>query len=699
MDSFHFQFGKLLKHRDNPLVGRFPGPHRALVVETNDPLGMHRVRFKCPELHDWSLKAEQCPWAVAAPDFGSKGSGRWSHPCIGDWVWIAFEKNHPYGPVWTGLATPSRRQFYPLPGVAQPTPLSVDEVGQPSVRPADYNKDYLPQDGRPMSHGWQDRYGNADIHSSVGFFPTEHAQKPAPPDVDPLQKGVFEQATAKPAVNAPDCKFMARITKYGNMSVLGDQGYWWKKEGETGEFSGSHKDDRAFEIARWRYLQRLLNEDKPAGGDQRQHLDITRAGHRFEMRDTGWAQPGPFASKSRAGEYGDPAFLSKERALDLRWMKQRTKGGWLLQAYDKGYDPENDEYYSRLLVDEIGTKSEREDVLWGNKDARWFRIMGRHFKFVIDERGTDPRRAATLEVPRGNGILLKGRRTPGTRADGEIAGDPRGFYWEFNENNTANHTTWGSPLGQAIEMNDATEYMALCVGLPTDYATTWRGIEENEFLLEPTRARDPETNAYHFVMDHENEYARFKTRAGRGRAAKVPLNPSTLADADFHQGIEMHDGSLGDGPWTELIDSQGRGLWLSRTNGIGVWRASAGKNIRIWIDDVQNNVVINNSQEGGRVRIFCAGNVEVVSSASVTVRGRNVNIKADEKIRLDVGGSFVTFMPGRIDGNVGPFGGGGEAVAEPADVRVPAAFEPSDRGRKYNVPSITVRAEVEHPTV
>jgi hypothetical protein len=397
---------------------------------------------------------------------GGKRSGRWVTPCIGDFVWIDFERGHPYGPVWTSFAVPTRRKYYPLSSVYQKSPISVNDQGDVADQPDDFNPDYLPRDGRPMSSGFQDRYGHLDIVSSVGFFPSEHDRIPPPPDFDPLQDAAFQQAQDSPAVNEPDAKYMARITKYGNIFLLGDQGYMWKKDGEAGEFTGDVVADEQFEINRWKYLQRLINEDEPNGNDQRNILALTRYGTRFELRDTGWAQPGPVPSKSRADEYGDPTHLSKEENNDFRWAKLRTKGGWLLQAYDKGFDPQDDDFIKRKLIDETGDKTENEGKFWGDKDARWFRIAGRHgYKFVIDERGTDSKSADTNESQRGNGILLKGRRTGGCKTDGNVSGDPRGFYFEFNENDSTNHTTWGTPLGQAIEMNDATEYMALSVGV------------------------------------------------------------------------------------------------------------------------------------------------------------------------------------------------------------------------------------------
>lgn len=649
MDNLNVIWRKFFETRNNPLWTRFPGIYRSVVVETNDPLNMRRIRFKCPDLHDWDLLASDCPWAVVAPELGGKRAGTWVAPCIGDWVWIDFERGHPYGPVCVGFATPTRRRHYSYPSVYQPSPVSVNDQGVAVDSPDDYDPDYLPKDGRPMSIGRQDRYGHLDIMSSVGFFPREHDRAPPPPDFDPLQDADFGQAQTIPLADDPDVKYMARVTKYGHIFLLGDQGYTWKRDGDYGEFTGDAVDDEEFEVKRWKYLQRLLNEDKPSDNDQRHKLDLTRYGHKFEMRDTGWAQPGPVSSRSRQDEYGDPIYLSREMVNDYRWVKLRTKGGWLMQAYDKGFDPQDDEFVKRLLMDETGARTEREDVHWADRDARWFRIVGRHgMKFVIDERGTDPKNADGRENPRANGVLIKGRRTGGCLKDGPIEGDPRGFYFEFNENDRANHTTWGSPLGQVIEMNDATEYMCLAVGVGRDYARPHRGLEENEFLLEPTRARDPENRSYHLVLDHENEYLRLKTRAGGGDSARDPVNPSALGGGDLNQGLEAHDGVLGDGPWVELVDSEHRGLWLSRYKKLGIWRARQDKKMYVWLDDDHNNVVIHNGEDGGHVQVYCKNDVEIIAEGDITFRGDNINFKADQKIRFEAGSNRLTIEDGKL---------------------------------------------------
>jgi hypothetical protein len=291
-------FGPSLWHR-------FQGRYRALIVETNDPLNMHRVRFRCPDMHDHDLDADMCPWAVTAPSLGGKRATEWRSPCVGDWVWIEFEKDHPYGPIVTGFADPLRRKMYSLAAVYVQTPLPVDELGKAAEQPHDFDKDYLPKDGRPMSNGMQDRYGHLDMMSAVGFFPVEHKDPPPSAGYDPVQQTEYKQTKEPPKANDPDSKFMLRVSKYGHVILQGDQGYNWSKD-RGGEFHGDVIKDEKFEIARWKSLQKLVHEGQPKEHDQRRMELRTRYGHKIELRDVGWAQSGPIASKSRDGEYGDP---------------------------------------------------------------------------------------------------------------------------------------------------------------------------------------------------------------------------------------------------------------------------------------------------------------------------------------------------------------------------------------------------------
>lgn len=709
-DNIGVVWDKFFTQRQRPLWERFPGHYRALVVETDDPLNIGRVRFKCPDLHDFELKPEECPWAVPSPDLGGKRAGRFIYPIIGDWIWIVFERQHPYGPIWVGFADETRRKRYTLPQVHNITPMPVNDEGKKDKRPKDYDKDYLPKDGRPMAHGWVDRYGNIDIHSSVGFYPKEHDTKPPPPDHDAIQGSNFEQQSEKPLVNDPDKKYMARITKYGHISLMGDQGYHWKKEsGSTplGEFSGDAKEDDEFETKRWLFLQRLLNDDVPrasdTNGDQRKQLNMTRYGSRIEMRDTGWAQQGPIESKSREGEFGPARILSKESKADYRWIKIRTKGGMLWQAYDKGFHPQEDTFIKRSLLEESGPRSEQEDKYWADRDARWIRTVTRYgIKIVLDDRGSDDKDAHKKEYPRGIGVLIKGRRTPGSKNAGSqsSSNDPRGFYWEFNERDDANHTSWGSPLGQVVEINDRYQYIMIASALGKGWVRKWMGLKDNEFSRKPTMMADPESTSHHLKIDHDNEYIRFKTRAGKGNKPDRPVVYSGVSSSEINQGIEARDGENGDGPWVEMVDCQHRGFWLSKTSQLSVWRGQKNKRMYQWFDDseerkivVYNNQVID-GEPVGVVEIYVGRDVRIISNKEVHIQAaENIHIKTAQQIRLHAGETkFTIYDDNRIKTTATIYAKGftpspgGESVTTIDPPQLPSKLEPTDRAKTYNKP-------------
>ena len=697
---------RFLNARERPLDQRFPGIYRSIVVETNDPLNMHRIRFKCPEMHDWDLKPEECPWAVSQFHLGGKRAGSWVCPCIGDWVWIAFEKQHPYGPVWTGFCTPTRRKFYPYPAIYGVTPLPVDVEGTATKAPEDYNKDYLPKDSRPMSSGMADRYGSLDIVSSVGFFPVEHAAKPPGADNDSLQsqtstdkatntKIPYKQTTLPPEMNNPDGKFMVRLSKYGHLLLIGDQGYHWQIPSDTsgttgatksdiGEFYGDADKDESWEIARWKYLQKLINEDATQGADQRRMMMWTRYGHKLEMRDVGW-------NKTRDGEYGDPRKIS-DSTKDERWAKLRTKGGMLFQMSDIGFDPVEDTFVKRKLIDETGTKTEKENEYWKG-DARWIRWVTRYgFKIVLDDRGSDTKNADTEENPRGYGALIKGRRTPGAQGT-TVTGNPRGFYWEFNEKDQLNQTTWGSPLGTTAQINDKLQYFM--IGSKPLYPTPWQGIKANEFLEDSLVVDDTELNSYCLKLDYQNEYLRLKTAGGHGSPPwGPPINPRS-SSGGIQQGLECRDGSLGDDPWTELVDIDDRGLWFSGQKKLTVCRARQYPDaIKIcwWFDEDKREIVISNTESasGAKIQISCSGDVEVISQQNVKVfANQSVTVRSNDKITLMGGSGLLEINSSFIKINkvLRWMGYDSYIPIEQPDILVPSdipQLAPTNRGTRYN---------------
>jgi len=706
MDNLSQVWSGFFAQRTRPLYQRFPGVYRGVVVDTNDPLNMRRVRFKIPELHDWDLKPEDCPWAVPAPYLGSRGGTAFGCPCVGDYVWIVFEKGYPYGPVYVGFAPPTRRRYYPLPSIHGRTPIHVDAEGKPQNPITDYDESYLPKDGRPMNHGWQDRYGHLDLADSTGFYPIEHDTQPPPPDTDPLSKSKFNQMHSKPSVNDPDSKMLLRATKYGTIIQQSDIGYQWKLSGQNGEFTGDFDADYEFEIDRWLYLQRLLHEDQPTGHDMRKLMLLTRYGHKIELRDVGW-------NKTRKGEWLDSQQQIGD-GEDQRWLKLRTKGGMLIEACDVGFDPEQDEFIKRPLLEEISDvyldgednfpKQKSDWNQSGDRDMRMIRFVTRSgIKIVLDDRTSNDRNSHSASLPNkeiGMGVLIKGRATPAAKDKyKDASGDPTGFYWQFDERPDRNSTTWGTPLGQAIEMDDNEEFLAICSRIP-ELPTKWKYLSDNEFLENSLESFKPWTNTHHLIIDHGRELIRLKSRAGAGDSSKL----KKLGDAASgeHAGLEIHDAPATD-PWVELVDIDDRGLFFSRKDGISIWRAKDGVDVYVWIDDNSGNVVIFNRAQGGKVQIYSLGNIELISERNVSIQANRIDLKANE-IRLDAGGTPYTFSsramlttrdvrannvyayfptaerPAHVVGRgIGAHDGGGSPVANLSVESAPSRVKPDNR--------------------
>lgn len=731
-DNLDAVWNRFLRARTKPLHERFPGFYRAEVVETNDPLQHHRVRFKCPELHDHNLRPDQCPWADKSPALGGKNVGSWEHPCIGDIVWVTWEKNHPYGPIWVGFASGTRRKRYPLESIYTESPLAVKLDGTADEKPADFLTDYLPKDRRPMATGWRDRYGNAEVNSAVGFFPVEHRKKPAPPGQDPVSNKAFESGSP-PEVNKPDRKYLARITKYGTYCIQSDVGYYWQRpeqeeneseEGgedqQLGEFYGDFDKDRPFEIERYFYFNRLFNEDKPEETDQRRFEIRTRAGHKFEMRDVGWAQMGGGRSgcddagktKSRPGEYDEPRVLSKTDDTDERWIKWRTKGGHLIQMMDMGFHPEDDNFYKKLLNEEVGTKADQEqEAQWNKRDARQIRILTRWgTKFVLDDRGTDPEKAEEKEKPRANGWMLKGRRSWETDE-----GTSRGFTIEANEKDELNTTRWYTPKSKLIEMNDRKDYMMLCTDTASEISREWMGFKENEFARKIAMTEDPEKDTYHLKLDKANGYLRLKTAAGGDNGRRQEPELFDNADTGLNQGLEARDGRFGsDGPWTELVDMEHRGLWLSKQHKLGIWRSKEEKDQYILIHDGNNTIVLRNNEDGP-LQIFCKNDVQIISERNIAMKAaQRITFKAGQEIAFEAansghakltGSAWAMNVPDRAPEHTGRLpgaqaGGGAQSnTGQSAQVINPKVItqdkkEPEDRGEVLNSPFDEVEEEV-----
>jgi hypothetical protein len=275
--------------------------------------------------------------------------------------------------------------------------------------------------------------------------------------------------------------------------------------------------------------------------------------------------------------------------------------------WDYGCDPIEDVYVKRSLLEEIGgaTEVDQEDQWQGRGDARQIRLVSRYgFKIVIDDRGSDKLNATAKEKPRGNGVLIKGRR------------DQRGFGLEFNEKDPLNALKLYTPKSKALEFNDKHDFVILCTDTREPLSEPWRNLYDNEFALASAMTYDPERDTHHLKLDKHNGYVRLVTKK--------------------QQGIEMRDGDVGKA-WVEMRDMDNRGLWLSQDSKRSVLRSPQGKSLYIVLDDKANNVIVHNGDDG-KIQIYCSGDVEIKSDAALRLHGKSVSIKSDSQISFDGGG-------------------------------------------------------------
>ena len=663
-DNLHRVWTEFFRERTHKLQSRFPGRYRAVVVETNDPLQLHRVRFKCPELHDFNLLPKDCPWAIPGFNLGGKNTGSWTSPMIDDIIWIDFEKDHPYGPVWIGFASGTRRQRYPKESIFTESPKPVDKKGEPLSPPQDYEKDYLPKDFRPMSSGWRDRYGSSEINCAVGFFPKEHEAQTAPQGVDGVTRSILQKEKLKPEINKPDRKYLARISKYGIYAIHADIGYYWKLDGDKGEFKGIGDfeegegiEEHQFEIDRYKYFVKLLNENKPNSKDrdQRRYEVRTRAGHKFEMRDVGYAQRGGAISgkekvsnaKSRKeeGKYGGQ-MLSEWSESDERWLKLRSKGGHLFQIMDAGFHPAEDEFYKKELIKDIGPDCDQEKASdWIKRDARQMRLVTRWgIKFALDDRGSDPKKADTKEKDRANGWFLKTRRSWTTNESTQF-----GFCFEANDKDELDTTRWYSPKSKLVELNDKKDYLLMCTDLNGDLVREWKGLKENEFALSIGMTFNPELDTCHLKLDKANGYLRLKTSGNKDNGRKAEPEGFPSAEEIFNQGLEARDGRVGvDGAWTEVVDGQRRGMWFSKRYNLGIWRAKQNDDMFILMRDGEDDksIIIRNATGVGPIQIFCAKDVQIIGENIALKANNTISLKAGKAINMEAGGAHAQLVPG-----------------------------------------------------
>jgi hypothetical protein len=729
-DNINKIYNKFNRERlPSTLFTKYPGHYRALVVETNDPLNMHRIRFIMPEQHELEMKEkpQDCPWAVPAFKHGGQGCGSWSSPCIGDYVWITFEKQHPYGPIWVGHAEPTRRRFYKLHALFHKSNIYVDDQGKPKdVDTIDWENNYLSKDNRPYSQGITDRYGNMFLIDMTGFFPVEHKKKASTAGSDVIKSTPQEYRESKeqPKNNKPDLKMMAMVSKYGNYFMIGDQGYDWESE-----FSGDFDEDHDKEKKRTYNLKKLLNEDEPdsENRDQRRVEIRTGYGHKLELRDVGWssnngwsAVSGKTESKSRENDlFEEQNKQSKYDKTDERWIKLRSKGGMLMQFMDMGFNPKDDEFIKRARVDEVGGKVDSEDDDWQKRDARQMRFISRWgLKFVLDDRGSDEKQADTKESTHANGILLKGRRKAKwnkylNNADNEStkfrvlsqtsSGSPAytpkhgdsdtefGFGIDINEKNDLNRMLLYTPMAKAIEMNDKFGYVFITTDMTKSISRPWKYKKENEFAISICMGNDPESNTYSLKLDRSNTYTALTTPLDQCWEARDGFNPS---DEGFMEARDMDNRAL--------IMSKYLKLAALHDPSILKYLVLDDNTTFVLLHNLQNKIQIYSTAD---IELKAAGNIRLHSGGSTSIKCADFCVDASGTQFVVNGGGFggnkPLFAPESHAYHVGTKAGPGAGPSSPIGGSAPPITQaqtpnqiPAFRKKKSNSPYSDVSEDI-----
>ena len=90
-------------------MSTFYGKYRGTVTDIQDPLMMHRIRAKVPDV----MGDQESGWAMPCIPFGGSGMGLFGLPKVGAGVWIEFEHGDPDYPIWSGCWWGTAAEFPP----------------------------------------------------------------------------------------------------------------------------------------------------------------------------------------------------------------------------------------------------------------------------------------------------------------------------------------------------------------------------------------------------------------------------------------------------------------------------------------------------------------------------------------------------------------------------------------------------------
>lgn len=269
-------------HGDNYSRAQFSGLTLGVVVDTDDPMQMGRLRIFCPSLNDSPKKPQLLPWAAYITPFGgsinnseyyrgaeetnatSSGSlhyGFWGIPEMGAQVLVGCVDGDPRRRFWIGCV-PEHQQTHTIhngrwkwANGAVDGPLTGD--GSP-MQPA-YSHANTAFDGRNDSPEWRSRiadYQTTAVSEDIGQLPNSK------------QSAALDQQNAQITANDPDT---------WERATLGSQGYDW-----SGFKKLDYKSSRVVGLST-PGMHSLVMDDRPFNSRIRMK---TTAGHQILLDDT-----------------------------------------------------------------------------------------------------------------------------------------------------------------------------------------------------------------------------------------------------------------------------------------------------------------------------------------------------------------------------------------------------------------------------
>ena len=198
-----------------------------------------------------------------------------------------------------------------------------------------------------------------------------------------------------------------------------------------------------------------------------------------------------------------------------------------------------------------------------------------------------------------------------------------------------------SPNDKLFEMNDEDGFLLLATNLGHSISKPFLGLADNEFSTASGMLNKSAHDSFHLILHEKDKYIRLKS--------------------EEQQGIEIRDNEK----WVDIKDIDNRGIFMSSDKSKIALRSKDDKNIHITIDDGENKILIQNNEDG-KVQIYCAGKIEVISEQEINFKSNKISFRAKTEINFEASGTTAQLANGF-------FGTNGDLRGREVKARLPGA--------------------------